>query len=392
MADDVISDVLLFAGRFQVRGSCAYTLRLLQRLPELGWPARVVCPNASVVESSRRSMLPLAEYPYLDSWLWGRVVRYLMLRDQRLAQPRLLHIQSRRALTTGTWLARRLGCPYVLTVHDHLRPKERLHIDPHWCRRIIAVSQSVKANLVTSARLPENLIAVIASGVEVATLDGSPPPLDPGHTPVVGTAGPLEALKGLPFFLNAARSVLATGRQVEFLIAGAGPEEANLRRMARDLGIASQVTFVPNLCDFEDPLRAMDVYCLPSLQQGLGTVMLEAMALGRPVIATGVGGVYDVVRDGETGLIVPPSDSSELARRITELLDDPLRARQLGAAARRLVERDFRVDRMVRQTAELYRDVIEGELGPRTIPLPNVRKNLNDEFPNSNDERMTKSE
>jgi glycosyltransferase involved in cell wall biosynthesis len=392
MADDVISDVLLLAGRFQVRGSCAYTLRLLQRLPELGWPVRVVCPNASVVESSRRSKLPLDEYPYLDSWLWGRIVRYLMLRDQRLAQPRLLHIQSRRALATGTWLARRLGCPYVLTVHDHLRPKERLHIDPKLCQRIIAVSQSVKTNLVTSAKLPESLIAVIASGVEVAPLDEALPPLDPGHTPVVGTAGPLEALKGLPFFLNAARQVLSTGRQVEFLVAGAGPEEANLRRLARELGIASQVTFVPNLCDFEDPLRAMDVYCLPSLQQGLGTVMLEAMALGRPVIATGVGGVYDVVRDGETGLIVPPSDSSELARRITELLDDPLRARSLGAAARKLVERDFRVDRMVRQTAELYREVIEGEAGPRTIPLSGTRSRPNDEFRSSNDERMTKSE
>jgi glycosyltransferase involved in cell wall biosynthesis len=369
MADEPLPEVLLLAGRFHVRGSSAYTLRLLQHLAEYGWRSRVACPDAGVVEASRRARLPLREYPYLDSWLWGRAVRWLLLRDERPSPPRLIHVQSRRALGLGAWLARRLQCPFVLTVHDHLRPRERLKLDPQWCRRVVAVSQSVKSHLVASGGVPEAAVSVIASGVEVRTGDNALPPLEPGHVPVVGTAGALEALKGLPFFLGAARQVLATGRQVEFLVAGAGPEEANLRRLARELGIASQVTFVPNLCDFEDPLRAMDVYCLPSLQQGLGTIMLEAMALGRPVIATGVGGVYDVVRDGVTGLIVPPSDSGELARRIIELLDDPPRARTLGAAARKLVERDFHVGRMVRQTADLYRDVVEGESKPATIPI-----------------------
>lgn len=379
MADESPAEVLLLAGRFQVRGSSAYTLRLMQHLAEFGWDPSVICPDAQLIDASRRAGFPMREYPHLDSWLWGHAVRWLMLRDVRPAPPKLIHVQSRRALGIGAWLARRLGCPYVLTVHDHLRPRERMRIDATWCRRIIAVSQSVKSHLVTTGGVPESLVAVIASGVEVRPPDEALPPLDPGHMPVVGTAGPLEALKGLPFFLNAARQVLATGRQVEFLIAGAGPEEANLRRLARELGIASQVTFVPNLCDFEDPLRAMDIYCLPSLQQGLGTVMLEAMALGRPVIATGVGGVYDVVRDGVTGLIVPPSDSSELARRITELLNDPIRARSLGAAARKLVEREFHVNRMIRQTAELYSEVIEPDPMPVTIPLPRSVGLTNDE-------------
>jgi glycosyltransferase involved in cell wall biosynthesis len=369
MADETPAEVLLIAGRFHVRGSSAYTLRLAEQLAEHGWTARVICPDAHVIDTSRRAGLPLREYPYLDSWLWTHAVRWLMLRDVRRSPPKLIHVQSRRALGIGAWLARRLECPFVLTVHDHLRPREQLRIDQTWCRRIIAVSQSVKSHLVATGGVPEELITVIASGVEVGAPGEALPSLDPGHTPVVGTAGPLEALKGLPYFLNAARQVLVTGRQVEFLIAGAGPEEANLRRLARELGIASQVTFVPNLCDFEDPLHAMDIYCLPSLQQGLGTVMLEAMALGRPVIATGVGGVYDVVRDGVTGLIVPPSDSGELARRIIELLDDPIRARTLGAAARKLVEREFHVNGMVRQTADLYREVIDGDTKPATIPI-----------------------
>ena len=103
----------------------------------------------------------------------------------------------------------------------------------------------------------------------------------------------------------------------------------------------------------------MDIFCLPSLQQGLGTIMLEAMSLGRPVIASAVGGVYSVVRDNETGLVVPPRDSGALARRILELLDAPVHARAIGTAARQAVSEEFGVERMVERTAALYREVLD---------------------------------
>lgn len=352
---DADLDVLLLAGRFQVRGSCAYTLRLVRRLPECGVSARIICPDAKLVDPEQRVKLGIRESPWLDSLFWGRVTLGLLARELSRTPPDLIHIQSRRVLAQGTWLARRLRRPFVLSMHDHLRPRERLRIDERWCRRIIAVSQSVKTDLIARTSLRDDLVTVIASGVETGAHFESPVPFDPGHIPVVGTAGPLEAVKGVPFFLSAAQQVLDAGREVEFLVAGAGPEESNLRRLARELGISDKVTFVPYLLDFADSLAAMDVFVLPSLQQGLGTVMLEAMSLGRPVIATGVGGVYSVVREGETGLMVPPSNSGDLARRIVELLDDPVRARAIGTAARQLVESQFRVDRMVQQTADLYR-------------------------------------
>jgi glycosyltransferase involved in cell wall biosynthesis len=153
--------------------------------------------------------------------------------------------------------------------------------------------------------------------------------------------------------------VLASHPEVQFLIAGAGPEEENLRRLVRELNIVEAVTFVPNLYDFSTALEAMDIFCLPSLRQGLGTIMLDAMGRGIPVIATGVGGVYSVVSDGETGLVVPPSNSTRLAERILELLEDPLRARNLAANGRELVREEFNVERMVQETAELYREIVE---------------------------------
>ncbi|OYW18608.1 MAG: glycosyl transferase family 1, partial [Planctomycetales bacterium 12-60-4] len=327
-------NVLLFAGRFFLRGSSAYTLRLAEHLPDLGFRVAVVCPNARSVDPEQRRSLGIVEYPYLQVPVWGRFVLEMLARElDEHDRPDLIHIQSRNAIPQGLWLARRLRVPVIQTVHDYLQPRERLKFDQSLTKRVIAVSESVKTDLSGRCSLPDEFVTVVHSGVACHLERAEWEVLSEGRVPVVGTAGPLEAVKGFPFFLGAAARVLATGCEVEFVIAGAGPEEENLRRLARVLEIAEHVTFVPNLLDFGDALEAMDIFCLPSLQQGIGTIMLEAMALGRPVIATRVGGVYHVIRDDETGLLVPPSDSAKLAERILELLNDPARARRIGAAA-----------------------------------------------------------
>jgi glycosyltransferase involved in cell wall biosynthesis len=355
---DVEPSILLFSGPFAVRGSCSYSLRLAERLPLNGFRSSVICPDASRVECERRRELHISEFPHLHLPLWGMVVRRMMLRQLLLDPPDLIHIQARNAALPGLWLARQLKCPYVLTVHDYLQPKERFVIDREWCQRIIAVSDAVKSELRERTGLPCDLISVIKSGVDTDEAVTEAKVLDPNRVPVVGTAGPLEFVKGFPFFLGAAARVLATGRDVEFVIAGAGPEESNLRRLARRLKIETRVTFVPNLLEFDEALSAMDIFCLPSLQQGIGTIMLEAMAMGRPVIATRVGGVYQVVRDKETGLLVPPSDSESLAKQILELLDNPIQARAIGQASRSEVAKEFNVEQMVSKTVTVYREIL----------------------------------
>jgi len=349
--------ILLFSGPFEVRGSCSYSLRLAEHLPLNGFRTTVVCPDAQQVEPERRRELHIREYCHLHLPVWGNVVMRMMRRQLQADPPDLIHIQSRNAAAHGMWLARQLNRPFVLTVHDYLQPFERLTIDHRWCQRIIAVSDSVKADLCQRTGLSAESISVIHSGVDT---DECPSfqVLDSNRVPVIGTAGPLEAVKGFPFFLGAAARVLAAGRDVEFVIAGAGPEESNLRRLAHELKIETRVTFVPNLLEFDDALAAMDIFCLPSLQQGIGTIMLQSMALGRPVIATRVGGVHRVVLDNETGLLVPPSSSEALAGRMLELLDNPVYARQIGDAARAEVIREFSVEQMVSQTVALYRDVL----------------------------------
>ena len=352
--------VLLFAGPFELRGTSAYTLRLAHYTADYGIRARVVCPDASKVDPGIRSKLDITEYRNLNVPILGQAVLRLVKQETEKNIPDLIHIQSRHVLPQGQWMARKLKRPFLLTVNDYLQSDEKLRIDLKWCRGIITVSESVKKDLIARTGLPEDFVLVISSGVDVPDVSHLSPVLSLDHQPVVGTAGPLEAIKGLPYFLGAASRVLAENPNVQFLISGAGPEEGNLRHLARDLEITANVTFVPNLYDFAISLEAMDIFCLPSLRQGLGTIMLEAMALAKPVIATGVGGVYSVIRDGETGLVIPPSNSESLSNSILELLNDPLKARAMGESARELVRQQFRVETMVEKTVEQYQLAVQG--------------------------------
>ncbi len=350
--------VLLLAGDCEVRGSMATTLRLAECLPNHGYDSLVVCSSARRLSAEVRRKLTILEFPGLTTRVFGRLVRRLVSREFAVSPPDVVHAQTLRLAPLGSWLAAAWERPLVVSAHEVLRGRKRLVI-PRSVHKILAVSEAVREALVERQASIADRVVVVPAGVdppEVARLVGV---LEPDHVPCIGTAGPLESVKGLPYFLGAAQKVLAAGRDVEFLVAGTGPEEANLRRLAGDLGIRSRVTFLPNLPDFSDALAALDAFCLPSLQQGLGTIMLEAMSLGRPVIASAVGGVYSVVRDGETGLVVPPQDSGALARRILSLLDDPVGARTIGEAGRQEVMARFGTGAMIDRTVAVYNDVVE---------------------------------
>jgi glycosyltransferase involved in cell wall biosynthesis len=352
-------NVLLVAGRFEVRGATNYTLRLAEHLGDHGIRTTIVCSDAGGIESSRRSRLTIREYPHVDLPVIGRLLREWTVLPLQELPPDLIHIQSRQQLGLGSWMARRLQRPFVVTVHDFPPAGRRQRFDRHFGRKVIAVSDSVRDAVLEAWRLSPDDVTVIYSGVETDSAETSLPVLEPGHVPVVGTAGPLEAVKGIPYFLSAAQKVNLVREDVQFLVAGAGPEEANLRRLARRLKIDRQVTFAPNLRDFSPSVAAVDIFCLPSLQQGLGSIMLEAMAMGKPVIASAVGGIHSVIRDGETGLLVPPSRSGPIAEHILSLLHDPVRARAIGEAGRVFVKQEFRMETMVERTAELYHQVLE---------------------------------
>lgn len=363
--------VLLVAGRLEPRGRSRYTLRLAEHLPSSGFGVEVICRGGELLAEWPVRSCAVLERPDLDLPLWNQWVRRELLYRERSQWPDLVHAQTPDEAPLADWLARRFRVPLVVTAPDFLPPMRGFSFRPRYGGRIVAVSRAVKADLSRRRSITADSVKVIPSGVELVDLPGNlgtrdpsaPPGLDSipppeMRIPVVGTVGPLERAKGLDFLLLAARELISSGHNAHFVIAGRGPEEARLRLMARDLRLTNRLTFVSDLQEFPLALQAIDVFCLPSLQQGLGSVMLEAMVRRKAVVASRVGGPAEIIKDGETGLLVPPGDPEALGKAVRGLLCDPDLMIRLGEAGRRLVADQFTVERMVQDTAGLYRKLL----------------------------------
>lgn len=170
----------------------------------------------------------------------------------------------------------------------------------------------------------------------------------------LGTAGRLVPIKGIVYLIRAFAVLRHEFPDIHLEIAGTGPEEAALQREVNALGVARSVTFLGWQRDMQPALARWDIFVQPSLDEGLGMAVLEAMAACLPVIASSAGGLPELVVDGETGYVVAPADPGALAARLRELLRDVPRRWAMGAAGRARVQRDFSTDRMAAELMALY--------------------------------------
>ena len=176
----------------------------------------------------------------------------------------------------------------------------------------------------------------------------------PTEGPVIGTVGRLVPIKGHEWLLKAAPLVLAEFPHAMFVFLGEGPLLGRLQQLEGKLGISGHVMFLGARQDVPECLATFDVFAFPSLNEGMGRALIEAMAVGLPAVATRVGGIPDVVADGETGLLVPARDEAALADALLKLLRDPARRQAYGHAARRSMDERFDVEAMVRAIDRLY--------------------------------------
>jgi glycosyltransferase involved in cell wall biosynthesis len=177
--------------------------------------------------------------------------------------------------------------------------------------------------------------------------------------PIILTLARLDKQKGHPYLLRAAVQV----PDALFLLAGDGPERAGLENLVQQLGIAGRVLFLGYRQDIADLLKICDMMVLPSLYEGLPLSILEAMAAGKPVIATNIGGTNEAVIDGQTGLLVPPADPPALAAAIRKLIENPLLAGKLAAAGKEQVQREFSVETMICRVTQVYDEILDATRG-----------------------------
>lgn len=229
----------------------------------------------------------------------------------------------------------------------------------------IAISNSVRRyyldlNLVTDP----NKISVIHYGIETNVFwketrcPAKPTVPDKFGRIWVGTVARLTEQKGLSYLIEAIPIIITQEPRCHFVIIGQGEEEAALRQQVQRLNVEHAVTFAGFQENVAPWMEAMDIFVLPSLWEGLGRVLLEAMSLSLPIVASNVGPIPEVVSDGKTGHLVPPRDPQALAAAILRLVGAPEERRTMGQAGLKRVQHEFSIEKMVAKTTAVYRQCL----------------------------------
>ena len=226
--------------------------------------------------------------------------------------------------------------------------------------RYIAVSRDIAAALVERFGCPASKIEVVHNAVEPGRFASPAPPGLREHLtgerdrPVVLTCARLHEQKGHRTLLRAATEV----PEAVFALAGEGSERTALESLAGELGVSDRILFLGARTDIPDLLAACDAFALPSLYEGSSLAILEAMAAGRPVVASAIGGTDELIDDGQTGLLVPPKDPEALAAALRRLLADQTLRTSLAGRAREVVESRFARESMARRVERIYEELL----------------------------------
>ena len=231
--------------------------------------------------------------------------------------------------------------------------------------RLVALTEQERSDYVRYSVIPESKLTTIHSGVDVGRFQqpiepmadkSSQPVFPPGRT-VIGFVGWLLPIKGVDILLQAMTTVCQSAPQAMLVLVGKGQLEARMKSEVRRLNLAENVQFLGWREDIENILPLFDIFVLPSLNEGMGRVLVEAMAAARPIVASNTGGIPDLIQHQMNGLLVPPGDPRALARALLQLIRQPDAARRMGQAGHRLAGR-FSVEEMVDRIEQMYTELL----------------------------------
>jgi glycosyltransferase involved in cell wall biosynthesis len=306
------------------------------------------------------SLAPKTEMDLTAAWRLSRILKQL--------KPDVVHAHDPHgvamaglALSMSTQLAKP---PLVAArrVDFHLRGSSLSRWKYRQVDCFICASEAIRQMLVGDG-VPAARAVTVHEGIDIERVDSaSPAKLHeelwlPHHAPIVGNVAALVPHKGQRHLIEAARLVLPQVPDARFIIAGEGELRPALERQIKDHHLEKHVLLVGFRPDVLSLHKAFDIFVLSSVTEGLGTSLLDAMAAGKPVVATMTGGIPEVVVDGETGFLVPPRDHAAMAEAIVALLKDEALRRRMGEAGRARACALFSAERMVQETLRVYQRV-----------------------------------
>ena len=372
--------LLHVVGESRFGGAAAIILGLCRVARAEGWEVDVLTTDPTFqqavarqgfgvvdLDAVRREIRPLGDLRGLL-----RLVRFLR------AQPYdIVHTHTSKGGFLGRLAARLVGVPVVIhTAHgfafheDSPLPIRLFYaalerLASRWCHRIVAVSEFHRDWAIRLGMCRPASIVAIPNGI---TAPHRNPEIDPARIRRRLRAGPGDVLivtvsrlapdKGLEYLLQAAAMLPRTEPHIHIAVAGDGPARGRLERLAGRLGVTCRVLFLGFRSDIADLLAAGDMVVLPSVREGLSISLLEAMAAGKPIVATSIGSQREVAAHREMAWLVPPADSRSLRDAIVGLARDRALRDSLGANARAVYESSYTEKRMLQSYRQLYLDLL----------------------------------
>jgi glycosyltransferase involved in cell wall biosynthesis len=371
-----VSDVIAhYADSMTFGGVEQVMLMLLSGLNRKQWRPILYCHEETAPERLIRGAIDagvecrsIRTPKDLRDWRALHAFRRQLVKDQ----PKVFHAHLNWPLgcRLGLVAARLARVPKVIATSHLFHPVNQIRfsklkqgLQSALIDTYVAVSREVARGLRDELNVSESKIRVVHNGIAfsrqtAATATALRSELLRGpDRPIILTAARLHPQKGHDGLLEAAVHV----QHALFVLAGDGAERERLQARAATLGISDRVRFIGQRTDVADLLAACDLFVLPSLYEGLPLGLLEAMAAGKPVVATAVGGTNEVVVDGVHGCLVAPRDAVALASAINGLLGDPGRAARMAAEGQARIKERFSVEFMVRATEVVYEDALAGK-------------------------------
>ncbi len=342
--------ILLMAPSLEIRGTTVYTLTLARELRLRGYRVAIMSSGGIFLRDLQREKVPFVQaeisgfHPrdiLYEKRIRGRVREY---------NPDLIHITHHSLASIGGLVASHLEIPYVVTIQNPV--SSSIRVQRQAFRQAIAISQTVRESAVNDGGLPREKVRVIEYGVPC---DLNPPERrNDNLTPVIGTVSYLDSDHGIKYFIHAAKELTVRGVRAHFLIIGSGPFEKKIRLLIRKLALENDITLSSAMPSYRKLVSPIDILVSPILSEGFNLVIMQAMSRALPVVVSAAGGVFSLISDNETGLIVPKKDVSLFASKIQTYLDDKEYSDRIGLNGFRFVQENYPLHRMVDSTLETY--------------------------------------
>jgi L-malate glycosyltransferase len=366
--------ILLLTTHLEIGGVGVYTLSLALYLKNAGLEVTVASSGGELTEGLQKAGIKHVYIPVNTSADIGIHTLISVFRLSAFIKQNsvdIVHAQTRVTQVIAYMVSRRTHAAFVSTCHGFFKMKLFRRILPCWGDKTIAISDAVRQHLVCDLKVPKDNISIIYNGIDAQKFKPGISPEDRqlikkqyslSNGPVIGTISRLSEVKGHKYLIGAFSSVLKNIPDAQLLIVGDGSRryKNSLISQAENSGISSKVFFLPVCRDTTIPLSIIDVFCHPSLQEGLGLSILEAMAMECAVVASDTGGIYTLIKHDVNGFLVPPMDEQALAAAIIQVLSNPYMASGMGKLSREIVLKKFTLDIMCDKVVEVYKRSIRG--------------------------------